>query len=316
MTLRTTLSSAVAISFEPNAVSADARADAAKLSVTYFDPGETPIRSVGTPSRGTRYQSHICRHFGPSPGGTPRNSLSWDGTQFRPKCLNLSWRGCPNKWTICFPDPGSDPPRLAVHSLAILVTIPLLDHPSRTEQPPRGSHDTRRNVAKVTSRNQSIELAGELPAVGLPAPDFRLTGTDLQDKTLRDYAGKKVILNIFPSIDTPVCATSTKKFDSVAKDLGNVVILCVSADLPFAHGRFCKTEGLSQVVPLSSLRDYDFGTRYGVRLMEGALAGLFARAVVVLDENGRVIYTELVPDISDEPDYESALTAVRYQDSK
>jgi len=171
-------------------------------------------------------------------------------------------------------------------------------------------------VAKVTSRNQSIELAGELPAVGSQAPDFLLTGTDLQDKTLEDYAGKRVILNIFPSIDTPVCATSTKRFDSEARKLGNVVILCVSADLPFAHGRFCKAEGLSRVVPLSSLRDHEFGTRYGVRLMEGALAGLFARAVVALDETGRVIYTELVPDISDEPDYESALAAVRISNSK
>jgi thiol peroxidase len=166
-------------------------------------------------------------------------------------------------------------------------------------------------VAKVTSRNHPVELAGELPKLGSPAPDFLLTGTDLTDKSLKDYAGKKVILNIFPSIDTPVCATSTRRFDSEADKLDNVAILCVSADLPFAHGRFCRAEGLKQVVPLSSLRNDDFGDKYGVRLMEGPLAGLFARAIVVLDESGKVIHTELVPDIGDEPNYEAALAAVR-----
>jgi thiol peroxidase len=166
-------------------------------------------------------------------------------------------------------------------------------------------------VAKVMSRNNPVTLAGELPPVGAPAPDFLLTGTDLQEKSLKDYAGKKIILNIFPSIDTPVCAASTRKFDSEAEKLGNVVVLCVSVDLPFAHGRFCRAEGLKNVIPLSSLRNHDFGENYGVRLMEGPLAGLFARAVVVLDETGKVLHTELVPDISDEPNYEAALAAVR-----
>ena len=166
-------------------------------------------------------------------------------------------------------------------------------------------------MAKVTSRNHPVTLAGELPKVGSPAPDFLLTGTDLADKSLKDYAGKKVILNIFPSIDTPVCAISTRRFDSEANRLDNVAILCVSVDLPFAHGRFCRAEGLKKVVPLSSLRNDNFGKKYGVRLMDGPLAGLFARAIVVLDESAKVIYTELVPDISDEPNYGAALSAAR-----
>ena len=155
-----------------------------------------------------------------------------------------------------------------------------------------------------------MTLAGELPAVGSQAPDFLLTGTDLTDKGLKDYAGKKVILNIFPSIDTPVCATSTKKFNGEADKLSNVAILCVSQDMPFAHGRFCGAEGLEKVIPLSSLRNDDFGKKYGVRLMDGPLAGLFARAIVVLDASGKVVYTELVPDIGQEPNYDAALAAV------
>ena len=166
-------------------------------------------------------------------------------------------------------------------------------------------------MAKVTFKNNPVALAGELPAVGSPAPDFLLTGTDLADKRLKDFAGKKVILNIFPSIDTPVCAASTRKFNGEADKLDNAAILCVSVDLPFAHGRFCGAEGLSKVVPLSALRNDDFEKKYGVRLMDGPLAGLFARAIVVLDESGKVVYTELVPDIGHEPNYEAALSAAR-----
>lgn len=166
-------------------------------------------------------------------------------------------------------------------------------------------------MAKVTFKDNPVTLAGELPAVGSQAPDFLLTGTDLTDKGLKDYAGKKVILNIFPSIDTPVCATSTKKFNGEADKLSNVAILCVSQDMPFAHGRFCGAEGLEKVIPLSSLRNDDFGKKYGVRLMDGPLAGLFARAIVVLDASGKVVYTELVPDIGQEPNYDAALAAVR-----
>ena len=166
-------------------------------------------------------------------------------------------------------------------------------------------------MAKVTFKDNPVTLAGELPAVGSQAPDFLLTGTDLADKSLKDYGGKKVILNIFPSIDTPVCAISTKKFNSEANKLSNAAILCVSQDMPFAHGRFCGAEGLEKVIPLSSLRNDDFGRKYGVRLMDGPLAGLFARAIVVLDESGKVVYTELVPDIAQEPNYDAALAAVR-----
>ncbi len=166
-------------------------------------------------------------------------------------------------------------------------------------------------MAKVTFKDNPVTLAGELPGVGSQAPDFLLTGTDLTDKSLKDYAGKKVILNIFPSIDTPVCATSTRKFNGEADKLSNVAILCVSQDMPFANGRFCGAEGLEKVIPLSSLRNDDFGKKYGVRLMDGPLAGLFARAIVVLDASGKVVYTELVPDIGQEPNYNAALAAIR-----
>jgi thiol peroxidase len=147
--------------------------------------------------------------------------------------------------------------------------------------------------------------------VGTKAPAFRLVTGDLKDVTLEDFKGKKKILNIVPSLDTSVCATSTRKFNKEAGSLPNVVVLVVSADLPFASKRFCTTEGLQNVVPLSIMRDKSFAKDYGVLLQDGPLAGITARAVVVLDESDKVIHRQLVPEIGQEPDYEAALKAVK-----
>ncbi len=166
-------------------------------------------------------------------------------------------------------------------------------------------------MAKVNFKGNPVTIAGDLPAVDSQAPDFVLTGTDLSDVSLKNYSGKKVILNIFPSIDTPVCAASTRRFNAEASKLDNTVVLCISQDLPFAHGRFCGAEGLEDVISLSSFRNDDFGKSFGVQVMEGPLAGLFARAVVVLDGSGKVVYTEMVPEIGEEPNYDGALAAVR-----
>ncbi len=166
-------------------------------------------------------------------------------------------------------------------------------------------------MAQVTLKGNPIHTNGELPKVGAPAPAFKLTGGDLADVSLADYKGKKKILNIVPSLDTPTCATSTRKFNESAGKLANTVVLVVSADLPFASKRFCTTEGLQNVVPLSLMRDKNFAKDYGVLLQDGPLAGICARAVVVIDEHDRVKYTQLVPEIGQEPDYEKALAAAR-----
>jgi thioredoxin-dependent peroxiredoxin len=166
-------------------------------------------------------------------------------------------------------------------------------------------------MAQVTLKGNPIHTSGELPAVGTKAPNFKLTTADLRDVALEDYKGKKKILNIVPSLDTPTCATSTRKFNKEAGGLPNTVVLVVSADLPFAMKRFCTTEGLENVVPLSLMRDKRFAQDYGVLLKDGPLAGITARAVVVLDEADKVVHRQLVPDIGSEPDYESALKAVR-----
>ena len=146
--------------------------------------------------------------------------------------------------------------------------------------------------------------------VGDQAPDFKLVSSDLKDVTLADYAGKKKLVSIVPSLDTPVCATSTKKFNDYAKDNPDAVILVVSADLPFAQGRFCSSEGLDNVATLSMMRSRNFAKDYGMLIEDGVLAGITARGVVVLDENNKVVYTELVPEIGDEPDYDEALAAL------
>ena len=166
-------------------------------------------------------------------------------------------------------------------------------------------------MAKITFKSNPISTIGTLPAVGSKAPDFRLTKTDLSDVSLKDFAGKKLVLNIFPSIDTGVCATSVRKFNSEAGALPNAVVLGVSKDLPFAHKRFCGAEGITGVVTTSDLREGSFGKAYGVTMAEGPLAGLFSRAIVVIDEKGSVKYTEQVPEITQEPDDAKALAAVK-----
>lgn len=165
-------------------------------------------------------------------------------------------------------------------------------------------------MATITLQGNEIHTNGELPAVGSQAPAFTLVNTDLQDVTLDTWKGKKKLLNIVPSIDTPVCATSTKKFNDFAKDRDDVVMLVISADLPFAMGRFCGAENVDKVVPLSIMRDRHFAKDYGVLITDGPLAGITARAVVVLDENDKVVHTELVPEIAEEPDYDKALAAL------
>lgn len=166
-------------------------------------------------------------------------------------------------------------------------------------------------MAKVTLKGNEISTSGDLPKKGDAAPDFTLTKADLSDATLKSFSGKKLVLNIFPSIDTAVCATSVRKFNEQASKLENTTVLCISADLPFAQNRFCGAEGLKNVVTLSELRNRDFGKDYGLRITTGPLAGLLARSVVVLDESGKVLYTELVPEITQEPNYENAIAALK-----
>jgi thiol peroxidase len=166
-------------------------------------------------------------------------------------------------------------------------------------------------MATVTLKGNPIHTSGELPAAGTPAPDFKLTNTDLKDVSLADFKGKKKILNIVPSLDTPTCATSTRKFNESGGKLANTVVLVISADLPFAMKRFCTTEGLQNVVSLSMIRGKAFAKDYGVLLQDGPLAGLTARAVVVLDANDKVVYRELVPEIGQEPNYDAALAAAK-----
>jgi thiol peroxidase len=155
-----------------------------------------------------------------------------------------------------------------------------------------------------------VQTSGSLPLVGSTAPDFTLVNTDLKDVSLKDYAGKKLVLNIFPSIDTGVCATSVREFNKRAASLSDTVVLCISKDLPFAMKRFCGAEGISSVVTVSDFRNKGFAKSYGVDMVDGALAGLHARAVVVVDKQGKVSYTELVPAIGQEPNYEAALQAL------
>ena len=165
-------------------------------------------------------------------------------------------------------------------------------------------------MVTVTLHGNPINTNGELPAVGDDAPDFHLVGKDLADIRLADFAGRKKLLNIVPSLDTPTCALSARKFDEFAHDHPEVVMLVISADLPFAQSRFCSGEGLDNVVPLSMMRSRNFAKDYGVLIEDGPLAGLTARAVVVIDENDSVVYTELVPEIGEEPDYGRALEAL------
>jgi len=165
-------------------------------------------------------------------------------------------------------------------------------------------------MASITLKGNPINTVGNLPEVGATAPDFNLTKTDLSDFSLSEFSGKTVILNIFPSLDTPTCAASVRKFNVEASKLDNTVVVCASVDLPFAHKRFCTTEGIENVVSASELRARAFGEDYGVRIADGPLAGVFSRAVVVIDGSGKVKYTQQVPEIVDEPDYSAVLSAL------
>jgi thiol peroxidase len=166
-------------------------------------------------------------------------------------------------------------------------------------------------MAKVTLKGTPIDVAGSFPQKGQKAPAFKLVAKDLKDVSLAEYAGKRKVLNIVPSLDTAVCATSTRKFNEKAGSLANTVVLVISADLPFASSRFCAAEGLNNVVTLSTLRGREFMKAYGVEITSGPLAGVAARAVVVLDEKDTVLHSELVPEIAQEPNYDAALAALK-----
>ena len=166
-------------------------------------------------------------------------------------------------------------------------------------------------MATITLQGNPIETSGALPAKSAPAPDFRLVKTDLSEVTLASYKGKKIVLNIFPSIDTPVCAASVRRFNKTAGESAGTVVLCISADLPFAHARFCETDGLKNVESLSVFRSLAFGKDYGVTITSGPLAGLLARAIVIIGADGKVVYTEQVGEITQEPNYDQALAALK-----
>jgi len=165
-------------------------------------------------------------------------------------------------------------------------------------------------MSTVNLRGNPVTVTGTFPATGTAAPAFSLVAKDLSDVALQSFAGKRKVLNIFPSVDTPTCAASVRKFNEVASGLGDTVVLCISADLPFAQARFCGSEGLENVVTLSTLRGREFLADYGVSIADGPLAGLAARAVVILDADNQVIHAELVPEISQEPDYDAATKAL------
>lgn len=166
-------------------------------------------------------------------------------------------------------------------------------------------------MAEITLKGNACSTIGELPTVGSDAPDFCVTNNDLADVSLKDYAGKTLVLNIFPSVDTPVCATSVRKFNEEATKADNTVVLCISKDLPFAFKRFCGAEGIENAITASALRDNTFGEAYGATIADGPLAGLLSRAIVVVDEKGKVAYTEQVPEITQEPNYDAALSALK-----
>ncbi|MCM1109113.1 MAG: thiol peroxidase [Clostridium sp.] len=163
----------------------------------------------------------------------------------------------------------------------------------------------------VTFKGQAVHTSGTMPAVGSLAPGFTAVGGDLSEVTLEQFRGQRVVLNIFPSLDTGVCAMSVRRFNKEAAGLKDTVVLCVSMDLPFAQTRFCTTEGMDRVVPLSVFRSRDFREGYGLTLADGPLAGLMARAVFVIDEDGTIVYRELVDEVTHEPDYEKAIAAAR-----
>jgi thiol peroxidase len=166
-------------------------------------------------------------------------------------------------------------------------------------------------MSSVALKGKPIQTVGALPAVGSQAPSFSLTKTDLSQVTDQDLRGKRVVLNIFPSVDTPTCAASVRRFNAEASKLPNTVVVCVSKDLPFAHQRFCAAEGLQNVISVSDFRAPNFGNDYGVTITSGPIQGLLSRAVVVIDANGKVLYTEQVAEIANEPSYEKALAVLK-----
>lgn len=165
-------------------------------------------------------------------------------------------------------------------------------------------------MAKITLKGNPVNTYGELPAKGTRAPGFKLVKSDLGELTLEELKGKKVILNISPSLDTGICASALRKFNELASGMDNTVILAITKDLPFAHGRFCSAEGITNVTTLSGFRDSAFGKDYGIGIIDGGFAGLYARSIVIIDEQGVVKYTQLVPEIAQEPDYDSVLAAL------
>jgi thiol peroxidase len=165
-------------------------------------------------------------------------------------------------------------------------------------------------MAKITFKGNPVNTSGNLPAKGNDAPDFTLVKSDLSNLKLSELKGKKVILSISPSLDTSICATSARKFNKLAAGINNVVVLAITRDLPFAAGRFCTTEGITNVISLSGFRDRGFGKSYGIELLDGPFEGLYARGIVVINEKGKVVYNQLVPEIATEPDYDAALAAL------
>ena len=166
-------------------------------------------------------------------------------------------------------------------------------------------------MSKVTLKGSPVNTIGELPLVGSKAPEFSLVGTNLSEVKNADFDGKQIVLNIFPSLDTATCAASVRRFNVEAAKLENTAVVCISKDLPFAHGRFCAAEGIANVVSASEFRSNNFGKSYGVMITDGPLQGLMARAVVVVDKNGTVLHSQLVPEITEEPDYQSALDSLK-----
>lgn len=166
-------------------------------------------------------------------------------------------------------------------------------------------------MAQITFKGNAIHTLGNLPEIGSPAPDFKLTASDLSEKTLSNYQGKNVVLNIFPSVDTGVCAQSVRTFNKEVSAVDNTVVLCISKDLPFALNRFCAAEGLQNVETLSDFKTNDFTNAYGVQMTDGPLNGLMSRAVVVINPEGKVVYNEQVPEITQEPDYNHAINALK-----
>lgn len=166
-------------------------------------------------------------------------------------------------------------------------------------------------MARITFNGTPIPTCGELPTPGFATPPFLLTGKNLEELSSVDLEGKRVLMDIFPSLDTPICAQSVRSFNELSADLADTVLLCISMDLPFAQAQFCAAEHLERVVMLSTFRHPEFGADFGLTIMAGPLRGLLARAVVALDENGVVLYTELVPELGEEPDYDTALDAIR-----